>query len=853
MTRRTGLRVSEETYLVNTFNFIITKNFSEPDSSLKIAVDTDGVTDCLAHHNGNRFYDNYWGVPVIGAYRWIPERKLCIVTEMDESEALAPIVSLRNKILLIGLIIGVSVMVIGVFFARTITIPVQRLAKGTQEIGQGNLNYRVGTASKDEIGQLSRAFDQMVEALKMTTVSRDELAEEVTERKRTEAALRASGERYHHTLDAMLEGCQIIGSDWRYLYLNDVADKHNRRPKEELLGKKYMDMWPGIESTAVFAVIQRTMEEHVPQSMENKFMFPDGSMGWFELRIYSVPEGIVILSVDITDRKQAEGSLRRYAERLAAINRLDRIISSNLEIALVYDNFVKELVALVPLDRTSLLLVNEAQDQWQVVRQWTHYQPVILPGEWMPVKGSAVGWLVTNRVPFLENEIGERGNWVETAPLQREGLRSRLLLPLIIQTQIVGVLTAASREPSAFSEEDQHILATIADQLAIAVQNARLYEQVQRYAAELEQRVIERTAELSDLYNNAPCGYHSLDANGVFERVNDTELAWLGYTREEMIGKVRFPDLLTPTSVQTFQKNFPVFKARGWVSDLEFDMLRKDSTILSVLLSATAIVDQEGRYLSSRSTIINHTERKHGEEALRQRTEQLEAANKELEAFSYSVSHDLRAPLRAIDGFSRIVLRDYAPLLPDEGQRRLQSVRDSAQQMGRLIDDLLAFSRLGRQPIQKRMVSPSHLARVVFEELSHERENRQVEITIGEMPDCQADPALLKQVFVNLLSNALKFTRPREVAQIEAGVLQPDGKPIYFVKDNGVGFDMQYSDKLFGVFQRLHRAEEFEGTGVGLAIVQRIVYRHGGRVWAESQVDQGATFYFMVEGEPVHE
>jgi PAS domain S-box-containing protein len=241
------------------------------------------------------------------------------------------------------------------------------------------------------------------------------------------------------------------------------------------------------------------------------------------------------------------------------------------------------------------------------------------------------------------------------------------------------------------------------------------------------------------------------------------------------------------------------------------------------------------------------------EQRVLERTAQLQAAVRELEAFSYSVSHDLRAPLRAIDGFSRMLLRDFAAQLPDEGQRRLHVVRESAQHMGQLIDDLLAFSRLGHFAVQRQPVAPGELARLVLAELKHEQADRHIDILIGNLPVCQADPALLKQVFVNLLTNALKFTRPREVAHIEVDWMLVDEKPVYFVRDNGVGFDMQYADKLFGVFQRLHRTEDFEGTGVGLAIVQRIILRHGGRIWAEAVVDQGATFYFTLEEELIHD
>ena len=249
------------------------------------------------------------------------------------------------------------------------------------------------------------------------------------------------------------------------------------------------------------------------------------------------------------------------------------------------------------------------------------------------------------------------------------------------------------------------------------------------------------------------------------------------------------------------------------------------------------------------------------EQRVLERTEQMAAANKELEAFSYSVSHDLRAPLRAIDGFSRILLEDYAAALPDEAKGYLNLVRDNTRQMAQLVDDLLAFSRLGRLSLAKQTVKPGAMVRTCLAELRNELEGRHIEISVHDLPQCQADPILLKQVWTNLLSNAVKYTRKSDKAHIEIGCrTQPESsanglashpaevhmETVYFVKDNGAGFDMKYAHKLFGVFQRLHRAADYEGTGVGLAIVQRIVNRHGGRVWAEAELHHGAVFSFTL-------
>lgn len=228
------------------------------------------------------------------------------------------------------------------------------------------------------------------------------------------------------------------------------------------------------------------------------------------------------------------------------------------------------------------------------------------------------------------------------------------------------------------------------------------------------------------------------------------------------------------------------------------------------------------------------------------RTSELVASNQELESFTYSVSHDLRAPLRHVDGYAQILTEDFGPQLPEEAAELLQKIRQGSQNMGHLVDDLLNLSRVGKQQLARQRVPLQPLVESVLKEIQLEAPDRKVDWHVGALPEVECDAGLMRIVFANLLSNALKYTRPREQAMIEVGETERAGETATFVRDNGVGFNMKYANKLFGVFQRLHRAEEFEGTGVGLATVARIIRKHGGKIWAEGEVDKGATFYFTL-------
>jgi PAS domain S-box-containing protein len=341
------------------------------------------------------------------------------------------------------------------------------------------------------------------------------------------------------------------------------------------------------------------------------------------------------------------------------------------------------------------------------------------------------------------------------------------------------------------------------------------------------------------------------DAQGKITYVNDKFCAISKYAREELLGQDH-RIINSGFHPEQFIRELWTTITHGRVWHGEIKNQSKDGSFYWVDTTIVPFLNDDGKprqYVAIRADI---TERKAAEEKIREMNVELEQRvaerTAELEAFSYSVSHDLRAPVRAIGGFARMVQEDYGAELPPEAHRKLDRIHENAMKMGQLIDGLLTFSRLSRQPLNKRKVMPAKIVQRVLEELQSEQAGRRIKILVGELPACQADPTLLQQVYANLLSNAFKYSRLRDPALIEIGAREEAGQTVYFVRDNGAGFEMEYAHKLFGVFQRLHRADQFEGTGVGLAIVQQIIHRHGGQIWAEAETEKGATFSFTLNG-----
>lgn len=344
-----------------------------------------------------------------------------------------------------------------------------------------------------------------------------------------------------------------------------------------------------------------------------------------------------------------------------------------------------------------------------------------------------------------------------------------------------------------------------------------------------------------------------LDPEGNVMAWNEGAQRIKGYATDEIIGQ-HFSKFYPQESVlEKLPEKILSEAAASGQSENEGWRVRKDGTRFWADVVVAAVRDGAGKLLGFVKVTRDLTERKYAEEHiqklntdLQHRADLLESTNKELEAFSYSVSHDLRAPLRHIDGFVKLLDKQANGHLDERGRRYLEIITDSAHRMGALIDDLLIFSRMSRAEMHRTKVDSRALVDEVITSLQDEIRDRHIVWKIGTLSQIKADAAMLRQVWVNLISNAVKYSRPRDPAEIEIGCNTENGGAVFYIQDNGVGFDMQYAHKLFGVFQRLHRAEEFEGTGIGLANVQRIVVRHGGRVWAESKTDEGATFYFSL-------
>ena len=414
---------------------------------------------------------------------------------------------------------------------------------------------------------------------------------------------------------------------------------------------------------------------------------------------------------------------------------------------------------------------------------------------------------------------------------------------------VLGLILAVGQSQGLLPPMPEHVNAYTAwiTQTAFLMLNAGLLYVTVDNIRQALYRTRRAEARLRTLVENSPDIILEINPEGKLTFINRFADFYLGEYAKDLAAP-EFVDRL----VQAIQRVFET----GLSSNLEIQIMTHTNRVIWCAIRMGPIV-QDNHVTSLTAILTDITRQKEAQEQILQlnesleqrvveRTRQFEAANRELESFSYSVSHDLRAPLRSIHGFSQALVDDYSEILSGEAKNFLERIHNSAHKMGTLIDALLNLSRTNRQDINPTKTNLTTLAQEVFDEMYVGSHDQCVEFLLTDLPAVNVDYTLFRQVFVNLIGNAIKYSRYRKLAKIEVGTLEKNGEQIIFVRDNGAGFDMRYVDKLFGTFQRLHHEGEFEGTGIGLATVQRIIHRHGGRIWAEAEVDKGATFYFTV-------
>ncbi len=577
--------------------------------------------------------------------------------------------------------------------------------------------------------------------------------------------------------------------------------------REELQKTRWQELTPADEIAATQKILEPLLQGRQNTARFNKrYIHKNGQTVWCDVSvaIKRDPAGKPLLFittvVDITERKRAEQDLHLAYERLRMFvdaNIIGVVIAGAAGQVIEANDYYLDLIGFTR-DEFARGLVD-----WRA----------ITPPEWLPADEKALAELNARGIcPPYEKEY-----------LRRDGMR-------------VPVYLANALLPGP------------GGQIAAFVLNLTESKRAEREFVKLSLRNQAMLEAIPDIIME-------VDKDKVYTWANHAGIEFFG---DNVIGQEAHHYF--EGEQQTYLQVKPIFNGQEGVIYVESWQRRRDGQKRLLAWWCRVLKDVNGQVSGALSSARDITETKLAENEIRrlneeleqrvlQRTSQLQAANKELEAFSYSVSHDLRAPLRAIDGFSRIVLEEYSPRLDDEGRRLLGVITANTGKMAHLIDDLLAFSRLSRQQMAAVPVNLAVLAKVVCAELKKQEKGRHIDFKVGTLPAARGDYAMLQQVLQNLLANAVKFTRTRARARIELSGEAGQAENIYRIKDNGVGFDMNYAEKLFGVFQRLHSADEFEGTGVGLAIVQRIIARHGGRVWAESGKG-GAEFYFTLPAEP---
>jgi PAS domain S-box-containing protein len=663
------------------------------------------------------------------------------------------------------------------------------------------------------------------------------MSTDITDRRRAEEALTISELRYHRLFEAARDGIMIVDADTGMVIdVNPFLTGMLGYSHEAFLGKSiwglgfFKDI---VANKANFVELQQKdyiKYENLPlETSLGKLINVE-----FVSHVYDVAHKKVIQCNirDITDRKKAEEALRESEVKFRQTFDLSPagIVMVGLDKRFLRcNNAFARFLGCLPEE-----LVGKAIDEVTFVED----RELGMAEMMAMVKGETKSSHVQKRYVRKDGKVV----WGEVAiSLVRDGEEQPRYFLAIVQD--VTERKQNEADIRRLYEVSEHSRTSL---LSILEDQKRTEEEIQKLNQELETRVWQRTAELTESEERfrqlAEASYEAIiiHEGGVLLRGNDQFFKLFGFEPAEVLGKQVMPLTTAPQSLEVLKKEIETgglgpYEAIGW---------RKDGTTFPMEIRDRAMA-YKGRLVRV-AAIMDITRRKQAEEALRERTVALEAANKELEAFSYSVSHDLRAPLRSIDGFSQALLEDYHDKLDEQGKNHLSRVRSAAQRMAQLIDDVLNLSRIHRVEMLRVSVDLTSLGKEIIDDLRETQPRKNVEVAIEPGMSTVGDTQLLRLFLQNLLENSWKFTSKHEHAKIEMGSCESDGKKVFYVKDDGAGFEMAHADMLFAPFQRLHSQTEFAGTGVGLASAQRIIRRHGGKIWAESEVEKGATFYFTL-------
>jgi len=692
------------------------------------------------------------------------------------------------------------------------------------------------------------------------------IARDITERKQAEEQIAYQAYLLENVNDA------VIGSDENSIirFWNQGAERMFGWKAEEVVGRSGREILRAELINTDRETVLKILAERGRWKGESIQYRKDGTRIIVEASSITLRNadnsiaGYVSVQRDISERKQAEEELRKNAARTQALADISGTLATvHLDYQAILDATARHTTELIG-DACSIRLVSD-DGQWLELASLYHPEPKTLAflreilgtNPLRTDTGSVAQIIQTGRPMLIPVISAEQLKAIVPATawsiLEHISIHSLLTVPLRAQGGVLGTLTLTRDQPDRpYTSEDEAFLQDLADRAALSIANGRLYTAMQQLNDGLEQRFIERTAALSQansllqmMLDHMPDQIYFKDAQSRFIRNSRSQAKALGLSDPaEAVGKSDFD--FFPHAQLSYEKEQEIMRSGKPLVDEEERVVWPDGRETWVSTTKIPLPDQSGQIIGTFGISRDITERKRAEVELQKAKLELEATNQELEAFSYSVSHDLRAPLRSIDGFSQALLEDYEDQLPVEGRNYLSRIRSSAHHMAELIEDLLKLSHVTRAHLKSVPVDLTRLAENILAELQRTQPERSVRFRVAPNVNARGDPHLLQVVLENLLNNAWKYTSKQGQAEIEFGSKYENGQTTYFVRDNGAGFDMTYAGKLFGAFQRLHTTTQFPGTGIGLATVQRIIHRHGGRVWAESAVDQGATFFFTL-------